>query len=242
MHFQQPMLGVPLDWSNPLNDGLVMHLAMNEGHGDVVRDLSMNGNHGTLKNMAFPPTPASGWNPGMSGVGLNFDGTDDYIRVPNTTRLHITDAITLGFSFKNNNVAQDNKYVFSKSAADANTQFNPHIRNGVDLRHRWGGGAGYDTLEAVGIMDGGSWVDIVLTVDSSCAKIYKNGVEVASKNNAIGLDIGTSNLKIMSYTNGLLNVAGSLGYVRIYNRALTAKEVKDYYINPWQVYLDEDDM
>ena len=38
MHLQKPMLGTQLDWSNPLNDGCVLHLAMNEAHGDHLND------------------------------------------------------------------------------------------------------------------------------------------------------------------------------------------------------------
>ena len=81
MLMQKPPLGTPLDWDNPLNDDLVFAYALNEAHGDEVQDLSTNGNHGTLKNFAFPPTADSGWNPGRTGAGLNFDGVDDCIDV-----------------------------------------------------------------------------------------------------------------------------------------------------------------
>jgi predicted GH43/DUF377 family glycosyl hydrolase len=81
MWYQKPPLGTPLDWGNPLNDEAVLAFAMNEGHGDKVEDLSLNGNHGTLKNFAFPPTATSGWNLGEDGIGLKSDGVDDYIEV-----------------------------------------------------------------------------------------------------------------------------------------------------------------
>ena len=35
---------------------------------------------------------------------------------------------------------------------------------------------------------------------------------------------------------------GGIDQPRIQSRVLSGKEVKDYYINPWQVYLDEEDM
>jgi len=89
MWFQKPPLGTPLDWENPLNDGTALALAMNEGHGDHLQDLSMNGNHGKLNGFAFPPTVASGWNPGQTGVGLNFDGTNDVIGCGNASSVKI---------------------------------------------------------------------------------------------------------------------------------------------------------
>ena len=95
MHFQKPILGVPLDWEHPFNKGLVMHLAMNEGHGDKVQDLSMYGNHGTLNGFAFPPTVASGWNPGQTGIGLNFDGTNDRVVCTDSDSLDITDYLSI---------------------------------------------------------------------------------------------------------------------------------------------------
>jgi len=93
MHFSKPPLGTPLDWENPLNKGTVLALAMNEGHGDKVQDLSLNGNHGKLNGFAFPPTAASGWNPGQTGIVPTMDGVDDHIDCGNNYNL--TDAITV---------------------------------------------------------------------------------------------------------------------------------------------------
>jgi len=94
MWLQKPPLGVPLNLEDPINKGLVMHLAMNAGHGDVVRDLSMYGNHGKLHGFAYPQTVASGWNPGRDGVGLNFDGVDDYVDCGNSLSLNTGSEIT----------------------------------------------------------------------------------------------------------------------------------------------------
>jgi hypothetical protein len=48
--------------------GLVGHWKMNVNSGIVLPDLSGNGNHGTLTNMANPPTATSGWAGLMGGM------------------------------------------------------------------------------------------------------------------------------------------------------------------------------
>ena len=77
--YQKPLLGTPLDLSNPINRGLVGFWLFNEAGGMKAYDLSGKGNHGALTNFAFPSTSTSGWNPGRAGIGLSFDGVDDYI-------------------------------------------------------------------------------------------------------------------------------------------------------------------
>ena len=94
MFLQKPMLGTQLDHSDSLNNP-ALDLLMNEGHGDVVHDLSGYGNHGTLHNFAFPPTRTSGWNPGVDGVALTLDGTDDFIDCGNDPSLNLTSAFAI---------------------------------------------------------------------------------------------------------------------------------------------------
>ena len=240
MHFQQPMLGVPLDWSNPLNDEIVMALAMNEGHGDKVQDLSMNGNHGTLVGFAYPPTVASGWNPGQTGVGLNFDGTDDYVDCGNDASLNITDAITISTWVNFNSFLNTPYLIYAGS-------YNIWVGDGyIQAWNVLENVSGKTLNTPPSSLTVGEWNHIVVTYDKDGAgdnwNIYINGILNAS--DASWSDkIDTGSFLGCRITNaGTSNsVNGSINQVRIHNRALTAKEVKDYAMNPWQVYLDEDD-
>jgi hypothetical protein len=60
----------------------------NEGTGKKAQDASDNGNDGTLQN-------GPKWVEGKWGKGLEFNGTDDYVEVPDTDSLDITDEITV---------------------------------------------------------------------------------------------------------------------------------------------------
>jgi hypothetical protein len=103
---QKPPLGVQIDYIYPLAKGHVGYWLLNEGGGDKVYDLSGYNNHGTLNNMAFPSTVTSGWNPCLDGIGLNFDGINDYINCGNDHSLDITDAITIEAWVKPNELSK----------------------------------------------------------------------------------------------------------------------------------------
>lgn len=238
MHFQKPPLGTPLDWENPLNKGLVLHLAMNEGHGDVVRDLSLNSNHGTLHNMAFPPTPASGWNPGYKGVGLNFDGTNDYISIPHNHSQDITDKITIGMWIYKNVETWGN--CVGSGTGNTGYQLSSITTNRVQffLKSGTAGADGEIKSSALGGIPLKKWTCVVGTYDGAVMKTYLNGVFQASFDWVDTIGVTGSGVFIGRNSIGTNLFNGSIDPI-ILNRAWTAEEVKDYYINPWQVYLDE---
>ena len=75
--------GEELIYPEYVKDGLVLHydfsgMTNNDASKDIARDLSGNGNHGTLQNFNF--TPESGYDKNK----LLFDGVDDYLQVPET--------------------------------------------------------------------------------------------------------------------------------------------------------------
>ena len=61
-----------------LNDGLVGYWSFDEGEGSTAYDYSGHGNHGTIYGAQ--------WVTGVAGTALSFDGSDDYVDVPNIDR------------------------------------------------------------------------------------------------------------------------------------------------------------
>lgn len=236
MLVQKPPLGTPLDFDNPLNKGCAMHLAMNEGHGDVVRDLSMNGNNGTLKNVAFPSTAASGWNPGMSGVGLNFEaGGSNYIDCgTNPSLIQSKISVSVWFRKKTDHIGQ----LITSTLTDATkTDFSMFLYTNNRLYFDVGNGvASGRSYFGAGEVNSG-WNHAIGTYDGSNVLLYLNGVLTTNASVLTG-DISRSGASVYVGTHsGFTNyLNASIDQVRIHNRALTAKEVMDYYINPWQVY------
>lgn len=239
MWFQKPPLGTPLDWGNPLNDETVMALAMNEGHGDKVQDLSMNGNHGTLENFAFPPTVDSGWNPGQTGVGLNFNSGNDYVDCGNNASLYITDALTISTIIKIDSFpdgAELIKYILSSARDGYITAIWNTQKIGVYLTDV-GGWFFSDSVVSTG------WNKVACTWDGAHVRIYINGVLDNTPAAAAGSITYDGNV-LVGHGGVFVHPAdrffdGPIDQPRIMNRAWSAKEVRDYAINPWQVYLDE---
>lgn len=68
-------------------EGLVAYWAMDEGNGDIVRDLSGNGNDGVVHNAK--------WVDGYVGKALEFDGKSSYVFCGNGESLNVKNAITI---------------------------------------------------------------------------------------------------------------------------------------------------
>lgn len=235
MHFSKPPLGTPLDWENPLNDGTVLALAMNEGHGDKVQDLSLNRNHGTLHNFAFPPTTASGWNPGQTGVGLNFNGTNNYISCGDKPIFELP-KYTWSMLIKSHTAP--GTLAITQPLLNGNEQFQfawDHTNGDFKQCAVHKSGATWHKAQIASVVTAGIFHHVVGTYDGTNLSIYLDG----NLENAV--PAGTPNVAAGALS---INVAGSnlacsIDQPRIQSRVWTAKEVRDYAINPWQVYLDE---
>jgi len=240
MYFQKPPLGTPIDWGNPLNKGCVMHLACNEGHGDKVQDLSMNGNHGTLNNFAFPPTAASGWNPGQTGVGLNFDGVGDHVGCVPMFGMKTTNAVTISTVVYPTEAGRTQGVLECGSTAHGHTFVLRYGSGNVMQALYW------NTVGDVQIVSGASTIELNVwqhwgfVLSDNNVKLYINGVLDKNENKTGTVKQGTDLSRVGIYSGGSY-FNGGIDQPRIMNRAWSPKEVMDYAINPWQVYLDEDD-
>ena len=239
MWFQKPPLGTPLDWGNPLNKGTAMALAMNEGHGDKVQDLSLNGNHGTLENFAFPPSVDSGWNPGQTGIGLKSDGADDHIDCGDNESLKIRDAVTVSALVCLDN-GNDWAGIVGKGASTG-SGYRTIIQAATHKPYfdiKTSGGISSVTSSVAATV--GRWHNVVGVYDKGGGTnnlgIFVDGVgSFASWTGTIN---DTASHMFVG-RQGAVYLNGFIDQPRIMNRPWSAKEVRDYAINPWQVYLDE---
>jgi hypothetical protein len=69
---QKPPCGTPIDRNHPLANGLVMFCALAEAGGGITAD-AVGGGIGTLTNGPL-------WRPTGGGMGVYFDGVDDYVQ------------------------------------------------------------------------------------------------------------------------------------------------------------------
>ena len=237
MFLQKPMLGTQIDWSNPLNDGVVLDLLMNEGHGDRVNDLSGWGNHGTLHGFGFPPTQASGWNPGRDGVCLTFDGVDGYIDCGNNPSLKPVEAFTIDVSIY--------QTAYSANYYDQTivSNYNWFDSTGFILG-RCGGGSMYfragdnSSHEISSSFDLNTLYRFIATLKGTSIKLYKNGILVDSGTLPTPYEASSNPLFIGTDHDHADRVfIGSIAKARILPRAMSAFEVMQTQIDPYGVYL-----
>jgi hypothetical protein len=114
--------------------GLVLHLPMDDGAGSAIAaDVSGNGHDGSLINM----DPNSDWVSGQAGLALDFDGTNDYVSVPDHPDLDFGagDFSIAYWAFKRSSTMNyDNSYAVSKWSTGATPGINEwHLSVGSGL-------------------------------------------------------------------------------------------------------------
>lgn len=202
---------------NSVRGGLVLHLdAANSksypGTGVVWNDLSRNGNSGTLIN---GPSFDSG-----NGGSIVFDGTDDYVSLPND--LNYTSEFSAFSWFKSLGSPLGGYHIiFGGLQLELSVPEYGQIRTGVVTNTRFVSNHG-------GGLTDGNWHNIGFTFNGSVKESYIDGVSVGTQS-VTGVLINTfPNRTIGRYgSNYFLN--GQLNDLKIYNRALSGTEILQNY-------------
>ena len=201
--------------------GLVGYWSFDEGSGSAAYDASGNGNDGTL---IHDPK----WTQGKSGSALQFDGVDDYVDCGNNESLNITDAITIEAWVKITSFDEIDAIVYKQSSSDTKDGYNLDIRSANLVYFDVPDGTNWRGITAS--ITSGLWHYIAATYNKVNSKIYIDGVERASEyythdliGNSQHLQIGGRGIEGFRFFNGLIDE------VRIYNRALSAEEVRYHY-------------
>ncbi len=194
---------------------------MEEGTGNVVGDSSNNGNTGTRYGAT--------WVTGQVGNALSFDGVDDYVDCGAGSSLNLTDEITVEF------------WLYLRSAIQVDTRFISKSVSAWEI-DSWGTNIVFiappGTTQTVVFPSSktplNQWNHIVVTVKSGSTnknQAYVNGINVTTgRNSATIPDNLTRSLQFggtSAWAGKLFN--GSLDEVRIYNRVLTAEEIRRHF-------------
>ena len=180
----------------------------------------------------------------VKGKVLYFDGTDDYVEVPDDPSLDITNAITIEAWVKiptNADLSSTNPIV------GRSTNWDYEKYDGFHLRPKNSSMLGRIIVKGDGVFSAtysadprdNTWHHWTVTYDKNKVLLYKDGVEVASKDANGNPFTGTwlTNLQIgryLTYASGR-HFNGTIALVRIYERALSASEVlynKEHPYNP----------
>ena len=201
--------------------GLVGHWRFNEGTGSTAYDSSPEGNNGTIYGAS--------WVRGKFGYALKFDGTDDYVDCGSDESLNITDAVTIEAWVKPRGSYSDLSFptIVRKEGAYA-LRF--HYIDGSLQGIVWIGGSIKVSNALENAWDTTKWTYFVFVYDGQYLRLYRDGVEAVDPRAQTGaVDVTTNNLGIGATGDGRYFFNGLIDEVRIYNRALSAEEIKIHY-------------
>ena len=215
--------------------GLVGSWNMDEGTGTTAYDVSDEGNDGSLGagDTAKMPKWTTDSPPLQGGAGggssLQFDGVNDYVDCGNDDSLDITEAITIGAwvkitDFGNVNsgtILGANKYDWHRLYIQSDA-LHYNIYDGTNI---WYKSKAYS-------FNTDQWYHVCVVGDKAneIGYWYVNGESIGSEPKTIWPTHSACRLRYIGSTSevaGLFN--GAIDSVRVYNRALSAEEVRYHY-------------
>jgi len=212
----------------PFTGGLVCYWSFDEASGTTVYDYSGYSNNGTMYSSTTPYDFHTSANCKL-GSCASFDGVDDYVDMGNGASLNINNEITVSL-WVEPNLINGQQGVLSDSGLWSNHYY-IYLRNEVNAQYAWG--VSYTNWFRTGNMLVGQWQHIVgvYSKTTGVANLYINGVLIASGSWTSPIVTSFNKLYIGQapgiaapvFLNGLIDD------VRIYNRALSAAEIKALY-------------
>src|SRR3989344_1396932 len=214
--------------TNPtLNTGLVGHWTF-DGKDITTRidDVSGNSNNGGLVLGASGNT-ATTTVPGRIGQAMAFDGTHDYVTLPNNASLNITGPITMSAWIKTS-FSGAYQYVISGLTGGS-----PYAGYGLtispDNKISYWSGAHAAWVDGSSTVNDNKWHHITAVESGTTVRFYKDGVADGTASTQQPNSYSDVR-KIGIFTDNSQNpFKGSIDDVRIYNRALSADEIKRLY-------------
>lgn len=229
----KPIRGILIRSSHPLARGLAGCWLLGEGTGQMVADIGPYRQHGSFHG----GSPL--WKPGQHGSCLEFDGTDKCIDCGSGK---------FGWDFTNelsivalaNHSASQTNTVFCRSRYSRPIKLYGLVNGGFAFQVR-ADVSQIMSSTSTHATDGSEWVHVAGTWRPNDGHLYINGVQEAY-NTAIGgtlavlddMPVGIGGVYEGATYVGCWN--GGIEYVFIYNRALSAEEIRWLYRKPFAMF------
>ena len=202
--------------------GLMAAYRFGEGTGTGTADTSGNGNGGTLVN---GPTWVTA---GKYGRAIQFDGANDFVRVPDSSSLDLGSTGTIEAWVKLDVLGRWHS-VLAKGAANFDPSHNYALE--VEPGNRWicilGNGSSRILLRSSSGPSANQFHHVACTWDGTTARLYVDGVQAASSAQVLTPAANTAPLSIGQFGGDADRLDGVVDEVRIYRRALSQAEIQN---------------
>jgi hypothetical protein len=200
--------------------GVVGYWKLDETSGTTAADSTNAGNAGTYTNGPLINQP------GVKNTAATFDGTDDYVGIPDSASLRASDSITIAAWVRPLASANIDRIILNKEG-----EYELAITDANEIKWAFTNTSPGWAWHQTGVfIPNGAWSHIVVTYDGAQAKTYVNGalVETFAATGDIGDTYPALNeLRIGGRSNSPAgkNFAGSIDDVYVFTRALSATDV-----------------
>jgi hypothetical protein len=212
--------------------GVVGHWKLDETSGITAADATNAGNNGTHTNGPVITTS------GLIDGAVTFDGTDDYIGVPESASLVASDSVAVSAWIRPTATGAYDRMIVNKEGEYEVALVNNEIK--WALANTSPGWAWHHTGVFV---ESGRWSHVVISYDGVQVKTYLNGqlAETYSASGGIGdVNVAHNELRIGARSNPAGSFfAGQIDDVHVYTRAVSDAEVANLHglVGHWK--LDE---
>ena len=198
---------------------------MRDKQGTNVHDYSRYGNDGALTGCKWVEH------------GLEFNGTSDYVDCGNDANLNITNEITISVMVKGTGQKVDYAGLIEKNAQNSGYLLRVSDNKVKFFIRNTGDTPSYGLIIADNILPVYVWTHCIAVRDNSNKMmLYINGIKQANTATFVStIDPSANNLIIGEYNSDFFK--GSISDVRIYNYALNASEIKQYYESTKHKYI-----
>lgn len=225
----KPPPGAQINFSHPLARGLVGCWLFNEQSGNQAYDSSPYRNHGTLHGFNDPSSKD------RSSLGLQYDGSATYVNCGTDPSLNIADAITIETWVNITDLGVLPSIVSGFINAFQYTEITlAHTTHKINWHTTEGS---YKTIKSDSVPNLNEWIHIAGTINTLGEMfLFVDGVlQTDAETGAAPVTnlnwyIGKNRLGADRYFNG------TIYYVRIYNHALSAAEIRWSYQEPYAMF------
>lgn len=195
-----------------------------------VNDLSGSGNHGNPTNISTSTFYA----PGKIGQGVRFDGSDDYVKVPTSSSLNLTDNGSVCTWVNFVQVQSGFRSIIARRSGGG-TNYGMNYTDSGNLQWYFDSGGGFQvhSVSFTSNFSYGKWYHIcgvfAKNGSNTTSTIYKNGELLNSTSLTGNIAPVATDVYMGAYGVASENASIKMDDTRIYNRALSANEIRQLY-------------